>query len=79
MRGAPASLIELGKLGTANQVYIPWMQATYVMAAKKEALQYLPAGADVNALTYAQLKDWARTSRTRRASARSAFPPVPRD
>ena len=41
-RGAPASLIELGKLGTANQVYIPWMQATYVMAAKKRRCNICP-------------------------------------
>ena len=47
-RGIPASLMELGKLGTGQQQYIPWMQATYVMVANKQALQYLPAGADVN-------------------------------
>jgi multiple sugar transport system substrate-binding protein len=27
------------------------MQATYIMVANKEALPYLPAGADINALT----------------------------
>ena len=48
-RGIPANLMELGKLGTAQQQYIPWMQATYVMVANKQALQYLPAGADVRA------------------------------
>lgn len=30
-RGIPAGLMDLGKLGTSNQMYIPWMQATYVM------------------------------------------------
>ena len=44
-RGIPASLMQLGKLGTPNQQYIPWLQATYVMAAHKSALAYLPAGA----------------------------------
>ena len=43
-----------------NQQYIPWMQATYVMAAHKSALAHLPAGADVNALTYDQLTAWAK-------------------
>jgi multiple sugar transport system substrate-binding protein len=34
------------------------MQATYVLAVNKKALPYLPAGADVNALTYQQVEDW---------------------
>ena len=42
----------LGKLGTDKQYYIPWMQATYIMVVNKKALQYLPAGANVDALTY---------------------------
>ena len=45
--GIPRQLLELGKLGTDTQHYIPWMQATYVMVANKKALPYLPAGADV--------------------------------
>src|SRR5262249_1013474 len=32
-RGIPAGLLTLGKLGTAHQLYIPWMQASYVMVA----------------------------------------------
>ena len=44
-RGIPASLMQLGKLGTPNQQYIPWMQATYVLAVNKKALPYLPARA----------------------------------
>src|SRR5258708_2364028 len=54
-RGVPAGLFELGKLGTGKQVYIPWMQATYVLAVTKQALPYLPQGADINALTFQQL------------------------
>jgi multiple sugar transport system substrate-binding protein len=49
----------LGKFGTAHQLYIPWMQATYIMVANKEALPYLSGGADINALTYEQLALWA--------------------
>ncbi len=77
-RGVPASLIELGKLGTGKQVYIPWMQATYVMAAKKDALQYLPAGADVNALTYAQLRDWAKNIQEKTGKRALGFPAGPK-
>ncbi|HET8569659.1 MAG TPA: ABC transporter substrate-binding protein [Candidatus Limnocylindria bacterium] len=56
----PADMIELGKLGTSEQLYVPWMQATYFMAINKKALQYLPSGADVNALTYDQLIAWGK-------------------
>lgn len=59
--GIAPSLMALGKLGTANQQYIPWMQATFVMAAHKSALAHLPAGADINALTYDQLIAWTKT------------------
>jgi len=53
-----ADYLELGKLGTDQQLYIPWMQATYLMAARKEALEHLPEGADLNALTWDQLTQW---------------------
>lgn len=59
-RGIPASSIELGKLGTDTQYYVPWMQATYIAAANKEALQYLPTGADEYALTWEQFRDWGK-------------------
>ncbi len=72
------AFVQLGKLGSGNQMYVPWMQATYIMAANREALQYLPEGADLNSLTYGQLAAWGRRSGRRRASASSAFPPAPR-
>jgi multiple sugar transport system substrate-binding protein len=57
----PEAFVELGKLSTEDyQYYIPWMQATYIMAAHKDALQYLPEGADINALTWEQLAAWAK-------------------
>jgi multiple sugar transport system substrate-binding protein len=51
--------VELGKLGQGEQYYVPWMQATYIMAANKQALEHLPDGADVNSLTYEQLIQWS--------------------
>ncbi len=57
-RGFPEQFVELSKLGTDNHYYVPWMQATYLLAANKQALEYLPEGADQNALTYAQLREW---------------------
>ena len=58
-RGFPKEFTDLAQYGqSGKQFYIPWMQATYVLAVNKKALQYLPQGADVNALTYDQLRDW---------------------
>ena len=58
---APAYL-ETGLLGTEDYLYyVPWMQATYIMAAHNDALQYLPAGADINALTWEQFAEWCQT------------------
>jgi multiple sugar transport system substrate-binding protein len=58
-RGIAPAFTDLAHLGAKDKTYyIPWMQATYVLAINKKALQYLPQGADVNALTYQQLKDW---------------------
>ncbi len=69
------TLVELGKLGTKDfQYYIPWMQATYVMAANKDALQYLPQGADINSLTWAQVAAWAKTMKDKTGKAQLAFP-----
>jgi len=57
-RSLVESYLVMGKLNTQNQYYIPWMQATYVMAANKKALEYLPANSDLNNLTYQQLTEW---------------------
>jgi multiple sugar transport system substrate-binding protein len=55
-----AQLVTYGKLGTKKQYYIPWLQASYMMAVNKKALPYLPKGADVNNLTYDQLISWGQ-------------------
>ncbi|MCL5965543.1 MAG: ABC transporter substrate-binding protein, partial [Deinococcus sp.] len=52
------TFVNLGKMGTQSQYYIPWMQATYIMVANRQALQYLPEKASLNTLTYSQLKQW---------------------
>jgi multiple sugar transport system substrate-binding protein len=69
------AFVELGKMGTTDyQYYIPWMQATYIMAANQEALQYLPEGADVNALTWEQLAAWAQAMYDATGEAKLGFP-----
>ena len=71
------AFLELGKLGTSEQKYLPWMQANYVMAANKQALEYLPEGADINALTYDQLVAWAKALAEGTGSPKFGFPAGP--
>lgn len=72
------AFMELGKLGTGEQKYLPWMQATYAMAANKQALEYLPEGADINALTYDQLIAWAKALAEGTGSPKFGFPAGPK-
>ncbi|TME68837.1 MAG: extracellular solute-binding protein [Chloroflexi bacterium] len=70
----PQDMLTLGKFGGNAQVYIPWMQATYFMVASKQALQYLPSGADVNALTYQQTIAWAKNIFDKTGQKKFGFP-----
>ncbi len=76
--GVNGTFVELGKLGTDQQLYIPWMQATYIMAANKKALEHLPEGADVMALTYEQLIAWAKNMADATGSPKFGFPAGPK-
>lgn len=76
--GLKPTFSKLGMLGTSEQKYIPWMQATYVMAANKKALEYLPEGADVNALTYDQLIEWSKNMAEKTGSPKFGFPAGPK-
>jgi multiple sugar transport system substrate-binding protein len=77
-RGFPAPFVELSKLGTDKVHYIPWMQATYVLAANKKALEFLPQGADQNALTYDQLKEWGANIQQATGERKLGFPGGPK-
>lgn len=77
VKPSPA-FMELGKLGTGEQKFLPWMQATYVMAANKQALEYLPEGTDLNALTYDQLIAWAKATTEATGSPKFGFPAGPK-
>jgi multiple sugar transport system substrate-binding protein len=72
--GVNEDYLELGKLGTDQQLYIPWMQATYIMAARQEAMQYLPDGADVNALTWDQITEWGANIEEATGERKLGFP-----
>jgi len=69
-----ADMLTLGKFGGSQQLYIPWMQQTYFLVANKQALQYLPSGADVNALTYDQLIAWAKNIFDKTGQKRFGWP-----
>ncbi len=62
-RQFPGELTTLGRLGGSTVKYIPWMQATYLLAVNKKALEWLPSGADVQDLTYDQLLAWATAAK----------------
>jgi len=76
--GVNSTFLELGKLGTDQQKYIPWMQATYIMAANKKALEHLPEGADIDALSYDQLIEWSKTMAEKTGSPKFGFPAGPK-
>lgn len=70
----PQDMVQLGKAGTSAQVYIPWMQATYIMVVNKKAMEFLPSGADVNALTYDQLIAWGKNIQDKTGQKRIGLP-----
>jgi multiple sugar transport system substrate-binding protein len=77
-RGFPAEVTELGKLGGGTAKYVPWMQATYVLAINKKALQWLPSGADVQKLTYDQFLSWMTAARQGNGKPVFGFPAGPK-
>lgn len=76
-RGFPESLLRLASFGGTHPMYIPWMQATYLMVANKQALPLLPAGADINTLTYAQLAAWSAAIQAKTGKRMLGFPAGP--
>jgi multiple sugar transport system substrate-binding protein len=73
-----ASAVALGKLEGKNQRFIPLMTNTFQMAANKKALQYLPKGADINKLTYDQLRDWGKAMKAATGESKIGFPAGPK-
>ncbi len=69
--GYPDEILKLTTLGGSTPKFVPWMQATYIVAVNKQALQWLPAGADVRELTYDQYLAWARAAQA--AAGRPVF------
>jgi multiple sugar transport system substrate-binding protein len=67
----PAQLTDVASFGGTSKKYVPWMQASYVMAVNKKALEWLPSGADVQNLTYDDLLAWMTAAK--RGAGRPVF------
>lgn len=71
--GVPASYIELGRLGGDKLLYVPAIQANFMMVAKKDAVDYLPEGAEIDSLTWQQLGEWGANINEETGSKRIGF------
>lgn len=60
------------------QVYIPWMQAKYVLVANKKALAYIPGRMATEGLTYDVLLEWAKNIYQATGEKRLGIPAGPR-
>lgn len=76
--GFAPEVLELARLGGPTAKYVPWMQATYVVAVHKKALQWLPPGVDVQNLDYAGFLRWARAARDANRAPVFGFPAGPK-
>lgn len=61
--GFSKDILELAKVGGSTSKYVPWMQATYLVAVNKKALEWLPSGVDVNDLSYEDYLAWAKAAK----------------
>ena len=77
-KGYAQDLLDLGKAGTDRTWYIPWAQATYVVAVHKSALEHLPSGADVKDLTYDQFLEWAKAAKQATGAPQFGLPGGPK-
>ena len=75
-RNIPAAYLDLAKIKGAYR-FVPWITATYLMVANKQALPYLPSGADVNTLTYGQLLAWGQALKKAKGQQLIGFPAGP--
>ncbi|MCY4257761.1 MAG: extracellular solute-binding protein [bacterium] len=58
-RSFAPSMVSAGLLGTEDFLaFVPWAQATYIMVAHNNALDYLPDGADIDNLTWDHFAEW---------------------
>jgi multiple sugar transport system substrate-binding protein len=76
--GIPRNILELTRFGGGTPKYVPWMQATYIVAVHKSALAWLPGGVDVNNLTYDGYLAWAKAAKAANGKPVFGFPAGPK-
>ena len=55
------AFLSTGLLGTEDFLYyVPWLQATYIMAAHNDALEFLPEGVELDTMTWEQFGQWCQ-------------------
>jgi multiple sugar transport system substrate-binding protein len=60
------------------QAFVPWMQATYLVAARRDALRYFPQGRNPMRMTYDDLLQWGENIQRATGQRRLGFPVGPR-
>jgi multiple sugar transport system substrate-binding protein len=69
-------LVRAGQIGSV-QSFVPWMQATYLIAAHRQAMQYFPRDRNPQAMTYDDLLQWGDNIRQATGQRRVGFPAGP--
>ncbi len=77
-RSFSPTALALGRMGGPHQRFVPLMTNTFQMVANKRALPYLPAGAELQALTYPQLLAWAQALHAATGERKLGFPAGPK-
>ncbi len=69
------SFVNTGLLGTEDFLYyVPWLQATYIMAAHTDALEYLPEGVELETMTWEQFAEWCQVLLDETGSPKCGLP-----
>lgn len=77
-RDFSAGPLALAKMGGTSYRFIPFLTNTYIMAANRKALAYLPKGADIDHLTWEQVIDWSKNLEEATGSAKFGLPAGPK-
>ena len=72
-----ASSKEIAKMGGSTTRFIPFLSNTFQMAANKKALQYLPQGANITNLTWAQTIQWGKNMKAATGENKFGLPAGP--
>jgi len=75
-RHFPPQYLKSARIGGAPR-FVPWIQASYLMVANKQALRHLPPGKNVNHLTYNDLLAWAQKLQKATGRPLLGFPASP--